>query len=140
MITNESFMRIANEIATNSKSVRLKVGAIIVNDANHIVGAGYNGSPSGSPLDATDVIINNQAVKSEPYTLHAELNAILNATTSDIKNCRIYCTHLPCMHCASVIIQKNIKTVFYQEEYMSANDSSNSLEYFKIHNIKTIKI
>ncbi len=44
---------------------------------------------------------------------HAELNAILNKNTSDVKGCTIYVVLFPCNECAKLIIQSGIVTVLY---------------------------
>lgn len=46
MISNTTFMKIAYDIANESKAIKRKVGAIIVKD-NNIIAVGYNGTPSG---------------------------------------------------------------------------------------------
>ena len=47
---------------------------------------------------------------------HAELNAILNKNSADVKNCTIYVGLFPCNECAKVIIQSGIKTVLYMSD------------------------
>jgi len=44
---------------------------------------------------------------------HAEVNAVLNKNSSDVKDCTIYVALFPCNECAKVIIQSGIKTVVY---------------------------
>jgi len=44
---------------------------------------------------------------------HAELNAILNKNTADVKDCTIYVALFPCNECAKVIIQSGISEVVY---------------------------
>ena len=50
-----------------------------------------------------------------PYVVHAELNAILNTTTS-IKGCSIYVTHFPCNECAKAVIQSGIAEIVYASD------------------------
>lgn len=98
-----------------SKDPATQVGACIVNDDNHIVGIGYNGLPincsdnqfpwtkaSGDPLE-------NKYM----YVVHAEVNAILNKNSFDVKNCTMYVALFPCNECAKIIIQSKIKEVVY---------------------------
>lgn len=47
---------------------------------------------------------------------HAELNAILNKNSADVKNCTIYVGLFPCNECAKVIIQSGIKEVVYMSD------------------------
>lgn len=44
---------------------------------------------------------------------HAEMNAILNKNSSDVKGCTIYVALFPCNECAKLIIQSGIKRVVY---------------------------
>ena len=44
---------------------------------------------------------------------HAELNAILNKNTADIKDCTIYVALFPCNECAKLIIQSGIRECIY---------------------------
>ncbi|XP_020295535.1 deoxycytidylate deaminase-like isoform X2 [Pseudomyrmex gracilis] len=69
------------------------VGACIVNDNKIIVGTGYNGLTNG--------------------LFHAELVALRNKNSRDVKDCTMYVTLFPCNHCANIIIQSGIKTVIY---------------------------
>ena len=45
--------------------------------------------------------------------VHAELNAILNASGKDLSGSRIYVALFPCNECAKAIIQSGIKEVIY---------------------------
>lgn len=44
---------------------------------------------------------------------HAELNAILNKNSFDVKGCTIYIALFPCNECAKLIIQSGISEVVY---------------------------
>lgn len=103
-------MQIAEAVASNSKCNRAKVGAVIIKDKK-IVATGYNGTPSGTCNDCEE----NGVTK--PTVIHAELNAILNATTEDLKGTMLYVTLSPCKLCAAAIIQKGIVQVIYKERY-----------------------
>ena len=50
---------------------------------------------------------------------HAELNAIMNKNSADVKGCSMYVALFPCNECAKLIIQAGIKRVVYCEEYRS---------------------
>lgn len=96
------FMRMVyNEIAQWSKDPNKQVGALLVSPDKRQWSAGYNGFPRGCDYINGD---KNQ------YTIHAELNAILNAVV-DIRYWSLYVTEAPCLDCALVIVQKQIKTV-----------------------------
>jgi len=44
---------------------------------------------------------------------HAELNAILNKNSADVKGCTMYVALFPCNECAKLIIQSGISEVLY---------------------------
>ena len=44
---------------------------------------------------------------------HAELNAVLNRNSADLKNSTMYVSYFPCNECAKCIIQSGIKSVVY---------------------------
>ena len=93
---DEYFMGIALFSKYRSKDPHTQVGACIVNEDKHIVGVGYNGMPNGCsdaefPWGSTGEF----GDKKYAYVVHAELNAILNASTS-LKGCRIYTSLFPC--------------------------------------------
>lgn len=51
--------------------------------------------------------------------LHAESNAIakVSGSTESSENATLFVTTAPCIHCAKMIFQSGIKSVFYKEEY-----------------------
>lgn len=44
---------------------------------------------------------------------HAELNAIMNKNSFDVKGCKMYVALFPCNECAKLIIQSGIKEIIY---------------------------
>lgn len=118
------FMGVAYLSAQRSKDPNTQVGACIVNNDNHIISVGYNGTPTGidddnMPWNRTGEFLNTKY----PYVCHAELNAILN-NIADLKNCTIYVTMFPCNECAKAIIQSGIKSVVYAENKYPDSDST----------------
>jgi dCMP deaminase len=119
---DEYFMGVAILSSKRSKDPATQVGACIVNQKKRIVGIGYNGFPIGIdddvfPWDKTDEWLNSKY----PYVVHAEQNAILNAT-EPLDNATIYVTLFPCNECAKVIIQSGIKEVVYLEDKYHERD------------------
>ena len=107
------FMGVASLSAMRSKDPRTQVGACIVNDQKRIVGIGYNGFPYGVDDDDFPWEKNDEWLKSKyPYVVHAEPNAILNATVP-LDGATLYVTLFPCNECAKLIIQSGIKEVVY---------------------------
>ena len=110
---DEYFMGVALLSAQRSKDPSTQVGACIVNDKKRIVGIGYNGFPYGVDDDQFPWAKNNDWVNSKyPYVVHAEPNAILNATVP-LDNSTLYVTLFPCNECAKLIIQSGIREVVY---------------------------
>ena len=112
---DEYFMGIAMLAARRSKDPNTQVGACIVSDDNIIISTGYNGMPKGCSDDEFpwDRKGENEAATKYPYVVHAELNAILNASGRDLRGSRIYVALCPCNECAKAIIQSGIKEVMY---------------------------
>jgi dCMP deaminase len=111
---DEYFMGIAIFTSLRSKDPSSKVGAVIVNNQNHIVGTGYNGFIAGVDESKFSWEREGNWINTKyPYVVHAEANAILSSTTDDLRNCRIYATLFPCNECAKHIAQKKIKEVIY---------------------------
>lgn len=125
MISNETFMRIAFEVATESKAVKRKVGAVIVKD-NNIIALGYNGTPSGFDNCCEDEILTDldksgKALVTKTEVLHAESNAISKCarSTYSSEGSELYTTTSPCVECAKLIIQAGITKVYWHDEYRS---------------------
>lgn len=107
------FMGIAKLSSKRSKDPSTQVGACIVTPDNEIVGIGYNGFPKGISDDAFPWNSEGSFHETKyPYVVHAEANAILNAT-KDVKGCRIYVTLFPCHECSKLIIQSGIQEIIY---------------------------
>ena len=102
------FLKLAFEIANWSKDPSTKVGAVIADDQNRIIGIGYNGFPRGTS-DAEE-LLNDRAIKYE-RVIHGEVNAILNSNRS-VEGCTLY--EVPfgsCARCAALVVQSGIKRV-----------------------------
>ncbi|KAJ7404772.1 Deoxycytidylate deaminase [Pitangus sulphuratus] len=135
----EYFMAVAFLSAQRSKDPSSQVGACIVNSENKIVGIGYNGMPNGCSDDVlpwTRTATNRLDTK-YPYVsgftgyekvcgqhtmgmveavCHAELNAIMNKNSADVKGCSMYVALFPCNECAKLIIQAGIKEVIFMSD------------------------
>eukprot|EP01038_Epipyxis_sp_PR26KG_P007491 gene7491-10206_t len=112
---DDYFMAISYLSAMRSKDPSTQVGACIVNADKRIVGIGYNGFPRGCSDDILPWTrhAENELDTKYPYVCHAEVNAILNKNSSDLKNCTIYVGLFPCNECAKMIIQSGITEVVY---------------------------
>ncbi len=111
---DEYFMAVALLSAERSKDPNTQVGACIANDQNKIVGVGYNGFPIGCSDDELPWDRQGDFLSTKyPYVCHAELNAVLNAISTDLRGCRIYVGLFPCNECTKVIIQSGISEIVY---------------------------
>lgn len=111
---DEYFMWIAVLSAQRSKDPNTQVGACIVNADKHIIWIWYNGFPCGCsdeelPWDREWEFLDTKY----PYVVHAEVNAVLNSWSTNLKGCKIYVALFPCNECAKVIIQSWITEVVY---------------------------
>jgi dCMP deaminase len=110
---DDYFLGVAMLSAMRSKDPSTQVGACIVDDKNRIVGVGYNGRARGISDDAITWGRDGDWIDTKyPYVVHAEANAILNATR-ELDGCRIYVALFPCNECAKLIIQSGIAEVIY---------------------------
>ncbi len=121
---DEYFMGVALLSAQRSKDPNTQVGACIVNSDKKIVGVGYNGFPSGCdddelPWDREGAYLDTKY----PYVCHAELNAILNSISRDLKGGTIYVALFPCNECAKAIIQSGIREIVYLSDKYDGTDS-----------------
>ena len=121
---DDFFMSMAFLAAQRSKDPSTQVGACIVTPDYRIVGIGYNGFPRGC---SDDELPWARQAESEldtkyPYVCHAEMNAILNKNSADVKGCTIYVGLFPCCECAKMIIQSGISAVvFLSDKYHTTN-------------------
>ena len=95
MTDQERFMKEAIRQAKKARALEeVPIGCVIVHEGK-IIARGYNRR------------------NTDKNTLsHAELNAILNYTGTDIRNSKIYTTLFPCNECTKAIIQSGIKNKF----------------------------
>lgn len=117
------FMGIALLSAQRSKDDHTQVGACIVNADRKIVSVGYNGMPTGCSDDAMPWEREGAFLDTKyPFVCHAELNAILNSSTS-LRDCTLYVTLFPCNECAKAIIQSGIRRVVYLDNKYAGTDA-----------------
>jgi dCMP deaminase len=109
----DAHMATAEVYAKLSSAKRLQVGCVIVKD-NTIIGIGYNGMPTGWTNECED-----ESGLTKPEVIHAESNAISKVarSTNSTQDADLFVTHAPCIHCAKLIHQSGIKSVFYRNTY-----------------------
>ena len=110
---DEYFMEMAQLVSSRSTCLRRKVGAVIVKD-KRVLSTGYNGFPRGCSDDEYpwEREGNHEDTK-YPYVVHAELNAILNASGKNLSGAKLYVALFPCNECAKAIIQSGIQEIVY---------------------------
>lgn len=106
---DKRFIAMAEEVAKWSKDPGTKVGAVLV-DERRIIATGYNGFPQN--IEDTIERYSNRELKLA-YTVHAEVNAILNAAKNGARteNSTLYVTFSPCVSCAASVVQAGVSTV-----------------------------
>lgn len=112
---DEYFMGVALLSGMRSKDPNTQVGCCIVSQDNKILSMGYNGLPMGCSDDnfpwarGGDDPLETKYL----YTVHSELNAILNYRGGSLEGAKLYVSLFPCNECAKAIIQSGIKEVIY---------------------------
>ena len=120
---NDYFMKVAEVTAKRSKDPRCKVGAVIVNPQKRIIATGYNGMPNCKHNDQVFPWGKGTGMDHKKhFVIHAETNAILNATGS-LQKSRMFVTRFPCNECAKLIAQSGIKVIYYQGSIDMCEDS-----------------
>lgn len=122
---DEYFMGIALLSAQRSKDPHTSVGACIVSEDNKILSVGYNGMPRGCSDDEYpwDREASSDLDTKYFYVCHAELNAILNYTGTNMLHTRIYTTLFPCNECTKALIQAGITEIIYLSDKYSDTPS-----------------
>lgn len=135
---DEYFMGVALLSAQRSKDPYTQVGSCIVNPDKKIVGVGYNGFPSACSDDELPWAREGEYLETKyPYVCHAELNAILNSISRDLKNCTLYTALFPCNECAKAIIQSGITEVVYlSDKYVKEPSFIASRKLFNLAGVK----
>lgn len=106
-----NFLKLAEHIGNWSKDPKRKIGAVVVDDSRRILSTGYNGFPRGI-IDTEERYLDRET--KYKYVVHAEMNAIYNATYNGValENSTLYVYGLPiCSECAKGIMQAGIKRV-----------------------------
>jgi dCMP deaminase len=112
---DEYFMGVALLSGMRSKDPNTQVGCCIVSQDNKILSMGYNGLPMGCSDDNFPWAREGEdpLEMKYVYTVHSELNAILNYRGGSLEGAKLYVSLFPCNECAKAIIQSGIKEVIY---------------------------
>jgi dCMP deaminase len=122
---DDYFMAMSFLTAQRSKDPNTQVGACIVDADKRIVGLGYNGFPAGCSDDDLPWARqgSSELHKKYLYVCHAEVNAILNKCSADVKGAVLYVALFPCNDCAKMIIQAGIREVVYMSDRYHDSDA-----------------
>lgn len=108
---DQRYLKLAYEVAQWSKDPSSKIGAVTVGAKGQVLSQGFNGLPRGLKDDFTRLHVRETKYK---YVVHAEMNAIYNATYNgtSLDGSTLYVYGLPiCSECAKGVIQVGIKRV-----------------------------
>lgn len=131
----EYYFKVVEAVALRGTCDRGRSGAIIVRDGR-ILTAGYVGAPKGiKHCDEVDheinVVshVNNEKTVHCVRTVHAELNAIIQAAKHGIRieGSKLFCTMFPCYTCAKAIINCGIVEVISLYDYQGSRRSQEVL-------------
>jgi dCMP deaminase len=112
-LKDETYMAMAEAVAKESRAERLQVGSIIVVNQQTSV-HGFNGTPPGE-----DNVCEDETGRTKPNVVHAEVHTILAAKQLgvDVVGSTLFCTHAPCINCATAIVDAGISRVVYRNSY-----------------------
>jgi dCMP deaminase len=122
---DEYFMQICRVVATRSTCLRRQVGAVLVSE-RRILSTGYNGAPKGLKHCAElggcyreKMNVPSGERQELCRALHAEQNAIIQAAIHGVKleNVTAYCTTMPCVTCAKMLINADVRRIVYETDY-----------------------
>lgn len=120
----EYFMSIAFLVSERSTCLRRSVGALAVRE-KRILATGYNGAPSGLAhcLDIGCLRKELDIPSGQRHEicrgLHAEQNVVIQAAVNglNISGADFYCTTHPCVLCAKILLNCNIRKLYYAASY-----------------------
>lgn len=122
---DDYFIGVAILAAKRSKDPSTQVGCCIVGEDMTILSTGYNGFPKGCSDDEYPWGREGEHNCTKyPFVVHAELNAILNASGKSLRGATVYTSLFPCNECAKAIIQSGITRVVYLSDKYADSDST----------------
>ena len=139
---DEYFMGVALLAAQRSKDPNTQVGACIVDRENRILSTGYNGFPHGCSDDEFPWNRDESLGETKyQFVVHAELNAILNASGKALAGSKVYVALFPCNECAKAIIQSGISEVIYlSDKYHNTPSTEASRKMLTAAGVKLTQI
>ena len=123
---DDYFIAMAFLTAKRSKDPNTQVGAVIVHsETKRILALGYNGFPRGCSDNHLPWARqgDSELHKKYLYVVHAEVNAVLNKGSTDVKGATLYVALFPCNDCAKTIIQAGIQEVVFMSDQYHDTDA-----------------
>jgi dCMP deaminase len=118
------YLDIAKAVSARGDCVRAQHGCVIVKD-NKTISTGYNGTPQGDPSScgatgqcprALDPTAQHSVGNYDLcWATHAEANALLRASWSDMQGATAYITGMPCSGCWKLLRSSGIREVVYRD-------------------------
>jgi dCMP deaminase len=121
---DETFMASAFLSSFRSHDEESKVGAIIVNSEKKEIARGYNGFCS----EISDNDLDRTRPGKYKYMVHAETNAVSNLTLKPEK-AKIYVTRMPCLNCAKLLWQNNIRDWYVPKSCINVEELAKIKNY-----------
>jgi dCMP deaminase len=139
LVWDEYFMLQAMLASFKSKDPNTKVGCVFVDENNHQITMGYNGTVAG--IDESQIPWGND--KTVPleyqkygYVIHAEANAISHSNAA-LKGSRGYVTLFPCNECAKLIASQRVGEIIYlSDKYAETPEVRISKKIFDLAGIR----
>lgn len=96
---------------------RRLVGCALFNSHKVVVSTGYNGAPAGAPQcdEVGCLIVDGHCVR----ITHAEKNSVIFSGDRSLAGGYSFTTIRPCQNCFGILVAKEIKYIYYLEEYRS---------------------
>jgi dCMP deaminase len=152
-----AYMKMAMAMGELSYAIRKQVGSIIVSKNDQVISQGFNGTPIGfpnvceyyvdqdgnhinldhyKPIEIRNLYLPEQ-LKTKDEVLHSEANSISKCAKymTSTEGGTLYVTLSPCVNCAKLIIQAEIKRVVYLEDYRD-DSGINLLKKFGVEVVK----
>jgi dCMP deaminase len=111
---DDYLIAVARVVASRSTCPKQAVGAV-ASIEGRILMTGYNGVPGRMPhCDQNGGCVRLEDGK-HAYLLHAEENLVAQATKYGVSldGTTVHCTHLPCSHCAAMLVQAGVVAIVY---------------------------
>lgn len=117
----DTYFAVLADAASRKSKDPTMVGSVIVSPDKDIVSTGFNGLPR-NVWDLEHIYLDDK--EKLPWMCHAEMNAIINAARNGtaVKDCTIYTSKFPCIHCTKAIVQAGIVRLVTPDDWYWSND------------------